>query len=42
MYLWDLQSREIVQVLKGHTGAYTVNFFRAIHVTLPGGGLSVR
>lgn len=26
VYLWDLQSREIVQVLKGHTGTHAVNF----------------
>ena len=31
MYLWDLQSREIVQVLKGHTGMCSaVLFFRAV------------
>lgn len=26
MYLWDLQSREVVQVLKGHTGMCPVPF----------------
>jgi len=31
VYLWDLQSREIVQVLKGHTGMCSaVLFFRAV------------
>ena len=26
VYLWDLQSRETVQILKAHTGTCVVNF----------------
>ena len=37
VYLWDLQSREIVQVLKGHTGMCSAVLFFVLSLFLPRG-----